>query len=67
MRRYGLPEPYEQLKALTRGQGMTQERIHAFIRNLGLSPDAEEALLSLQPLNYVGEAASLARWELGQA
>jgi adenylosuccinate lyase len=67
MRRYGLPEPYEQLKALTRGQGMTQERIHAFIRNLGLSPDAEEALLSLQPLNYVGEASSLARWELGQA
>jgi adenylosuccinate lyase len=67
MRRYGLPEPYEQLKALTRGQGMTQERIHAFIRKLGLSPDAEEALLSLQPLNYVGEASSLARWELGQA
>jgi adenylosuccinate lyase len=67
MRRYGLPEPYEQLKALTRGQGMTQEAIQAFIRNLGLAPDAENALLSLQPLSYLGQASSLARWELNQA
>ena len=42
MRRYGVPEPYEQLKALTRGKrGMTREALHAFIDGLALPDDVE--------------------------
>jgi adenylosuccinate lyase len=66
MRRYGLPEPYEQLKELTRGQGMTQEHIQAFIRGLGLPSQAAQALLALTPATYIGDATGLARHELTQ-
>ena len=62
MRRYGLPEPYEQLKALTRGQrGMTRESLHAFIDALALPPDAKARLKALTPATYVGLAEALAR------
>ena len=62
MRRYGLPEPYEQLKALTRGRtGMTRESLRAFIETLELPADAKARLLALTPASYVGLAASLAR------
>jgi adenylosuccinate lyase len=61
MRRYGLPNPYEQLKALTRGQGMTEEHIHAFIAALDLPSDAKARLLALTPASYTGLAAQLAR------
>jgi adenylosuccinate lyase len=62
MRRYGLPEPYEQLKALTRGKsGMTRESLRAFIDTLALPEDAKARLLSLAPATYVGLAASLAK------
>jgi adenylosuccinate lyase len=62
MRRYGLPNPYEQLKALTRGKsGMTPEALRAFIESLALPPDAKARLLSLTPATYVGKAAELAR------
>jgi adenylosuccinate lyase len=67
MRRYGLPEPYEQLKELTRGRGMTQERIQAFIRGLGLPSQAAQALLALTPATYIGDATGLARYELTQS
>ena len=67
MRRYGLPEPYEQLKELTRGQGMTQERIQAFIQGLGLPSQAAQTLLALTPATYIGDATSLARHELTQS
>lgn len=62
MRRYGLPNPYEQLKALTRGQsGITRTSLHAFIATLAL-PEAEKArLLALTPSNYIGLAAQLAK------
>ena len=62
MRRYGLPNPYEQLKALTRGQaGITRESLHAFIATLAL-PDAEKTrLLALTPSNYIGLATQLAK------
>jgi adenylosuccinate lyase len=61
MRRYGLREPYEQLKAFTRGQVMTQELIQGFIRELAI-PDAEkERLLALTPAGYTGLAEALAR------
>jgi adenylosuccinate lyase len=61
MRRYGLPEPYEQLKALTRGQSLDAEQVRAFVRSLRLPPDAEARLLALSPSGYVGLAAELVR------
>lgn len=61
MRRYGLPEPYEQLKALTRGQGITRESMRTFIEGLDLPADAKQRLLDLTPGGYVGLAAPLAR------
>jgi adenylosuccinate lyase len=61
MRRYGLPEPYEQLKALTRGQGMTEGTMRAFIVSLDLPTDAKRRLLDLTPGTYAGLAAALAR------
>jgi adenylosuccinate lyase len=61
MRRYGLPDPYEQLKALTRGKRVDGEAMRAFIRALAL-PEAEKArLLELTPAGYIGKAAELAR------
>jgi adenylosuccinate lyase len=62
MRRHGLPNPYEQLKALTRGKGgINADVLHAFIRGLDL-PEAERArLLALTPATYIGKAAELAR------
>jgi len=61
MRRYGVPNPYEQLKALTRGQSnITREALHAFIRGLPI-PEAERArLLDLTPATYIGLARQLA-------
>ena len=62
MRRYGLPSPYEQLKALTRGKGgINRETLHAFIDGLKL-PDAEKARLKeMTPASYTGKAEELAR------
>jgi adenylosuccinate lyase len=62
MRRYGLANPYEQLKALTRGRsGMTRESLHAFIADLDLPADAKARLLALTPSTYIGKAAELAK------
>ena len=61
MRRYGLPQPYEQLKTFTRGEPMTQARMREFIDGLDVPPDAKAALLALTPSGYVGLAAQLAR------
>jgi adenylosuccinate lyase len=62
MRRHGLPEPYEQLKALTRGKsGMTRETLRAFIETLALPDEAKARLLALTPATYIGAAAELAR------
>lgn len=61
MRRHGLPEPYEQLKALTRGKGINRETLQTFIASLDL-PDADkQRLLLLTPATYTGLAAELAR------
>jgi len=61
MRRFGLPEPYEQLKEFTRGAPMTRELMQGFIANLAI-PDAEKArLLVMTPGSYTGKAAELAR------
>ncbi|MEJ2631288.1 MAG: adenylosuccinate lyase [Acidihalobacter sp.] len=61
MRRYGLPNPYEQLKALTRGQRVDAEALSAFIEDLDLPEEARAALRTLTPVLYTGTAAALAR------
>ena len=62
MRRYGVPNPYEQLKALTRGKdGITRESLHAFIAGLAIPAEAKARLLALTPAGYIGNAAALAR------
>jgi adenylosuccinate lyase len=61
MRRYGLPEPYEQLKALTRGQGITREALQTFIGDLDLPADAKQRLLALTPGSYTGLGQALAQ------
>ena len=61
MRRYGLPEPYEQLKALTRGQGITPDSMRAFVEGLDLPADAKQRLLDMTPGSYIGLADRLAR------
>ena len=60
MRRHGLPNPYEQLKALTRGQGINAESMRAFVAGLDLPPDARQRLLDMTPATYTGLAARLA-------
>jgi adenylosuccinate lyase len=61
MRRYGLPEPYEQLKAFTRGQGINETTMRAFIASLDLPEDAKQRLLELTPATYIGLAKRLAQ------
>ena len=61
MRRYGIPEPYEKLKALTRGQAVTKELIHGFIETLEIPASEKDRLLALTPDGYLGLAAKLAR------
>ncbi|MDT7834016.1 adenylosuccinate lyase [Aquabacterium sp. OR-4] len=60
MRRHGLPEPYEQLKAFTRGQPMTRELMLGFIEKLALPDDEKTRLLAMTPASYTGLAATLA-------
>ncbi|HET7359691.1 MAG TPA: adenylosuccinate lyase [Rhodanobacteraceae bacterium] len=60
MRRHGLPEPYEQLKALTRGQGITRESMRSFIDGLDLPAPDKARLLALTPATYTGLAQRLA-------
>jgi len=59
MRRYGIPEPYEKLKALTRGQAITQETLQTFVSTLELPDDVKLELMQLTPSGYVGLAESL--------
>lgn len=60
MRRFGVPNPYEQLKELTRGKAITQETMQAFIQQLAIPTPAKELLLAMTPANYIGKAAELA-------
>jgi adenylosuccinate lyase len=61
MRRHGIANPYEQLKALTRGKAIGRDALHSFIRTLALPAEARDRLLALTPRSYVGKAAALAR------
>lgn len=61
MRRYGIPEPYEKLKALTRGQAVTKELLLQFVETLDIPDEEKQRLLQLTPESYIGLAATQAR------
>ena len=61
MKRYGLPDPYEQLKAFTRGREITQESLAEFITGLDLPDKVKQRLVEMTPRDYIGAAAELAR------
>ena len=61
MRRFGLPQPYEQLKKFTRGEAMTRELMQGFIAALDIPGDEKQRLLAMTPASYTGKAAELAR------
>lgn len=61
MRRYGIENPYEQLKELTRGRGINQADLQVFIRGLAIPEDAKARLLEMTPSSYLGKAVELAQ------
>src|SRR6185295_17582416 len=61
MRRHGIAEPYEQLKALTRGKAITKDVLHDFIAGLAIPASERDRLLALTPRAYIGLAATLAQ------
>lgn len=61
MRRYGIADPYEKLKALTRGQAVTRELLAEFITRLDIPEPEKQRLLALTPGSYLGLAAELGR------
>ncbi len=61
MRRYGIENPYEQLKELTRGKGISKDALREFILTLAMPQEAKDLLLAMTPANYTGIAAKLAR------
>ena len=60
MRRYGISEPYEKLKKVTRGQKVNEDLLHELIASLDIPQEAKDELLNLTPSNYTGIAKSLA-------
>ncbi len=60
MRRYGIANPYEQLKELTRGKGISKDALREFILTLAVPQEAKDLLLAMTPANYIGIAAKLA-------
>jgi adenylosuccinate lyase len=62
MRRYGIENPYEQLKELTRGKGgINKASLHAFINSLDIPADAKNSLLEMTPASYIGKAVDLVK------
>ena len=61
MRRYGVENPYEKLKSLTRGKTIDAKILADFISSLDIPQEAKDELLKLTPSNYIGEAIKLAR------
>ena len=61
MRRYGVENPYEQLKALTRGRAIDAATLAEFVSRLPIPEAARRELAALTPATYVGKAAALAR------
>jgi adenylosuccinate lyase len=61
MRRHGVPDAYEKLKAVSRGKRLERRQLAAFVRALPLPPEAKKRLLALTPARYTGFAAELAK------
>ena len=61
MRRYNVAEPYEKLKALTRGQAITKEVLAAFVETLDIPEHAKQTMRDLTPANYIGNAVAQAK------
>lgn len=61
MRRYGIEQPYEKLKAFTRGQAMTAEMMQGFVASLELPESAKKELLAMTPASYIGNAIQQAQ------
>jgi adenylosuccinate lyase len=61
MRRYRIEQPYEKLKALTRGKAIDEATLKDFIQSLDIPQSAKEALIALRPRTYLGNAAAQAR------
>ena len=62
MRRYGIENPYEQLKELTRGKGgINKASLHTFISGLNIPAEAKQGLLEMTPASYIGKAIELAK------
>ncbi|MDX9995613.1 MAG: adenylosuccinate lyase [Rhodocyclaceae bacterium] len=61
MRRYGVPNPYEQLKELTRGKGIEPDALRTFIAGLAIPAAEKTRLADMTPANYIGKAVELAR------
>ncbi|MEZ5452809.1 MAG: adenylosuccinate lyase [Thiothrix sp.] len=61
MRRYGIEQPYEKLKALTRGQRITPEGLREFVNTLDMPQGARDALIAMTPATYIGNAVEQAK------
>jgi adenylosuccinate lyase len=61
MRRYGVEQPYEKLKALTRGQRVSAATLRAFVEGLDIPAEAKDAIMALTPARYTGNAAAQAK------
>ena len=61
MRRFGLPQPYEQLKKFTRGEAMTKELMQGFIAGLDIPQAEKDRLMAMTPGSYTGKASELAK------
>ena len=61
MRRYGIANPYEKLKELTRGNRVSREGMQSFVQSLDIPQEAKDALLKLTPWDYTGKAVELAQ------
>ena len=60
MRRYGIAEPYEKLKALTRGRSIDSATLKTFVESLDLPPEVKRELAALRPEEYLGNASDQA-------
>jgi adenylosuccinate lyase len=61
MRRYGIENPYEQLKALTQGKAISKDALREFVLTLDIPQHAKDHLMAMTPANYIGIAAQLAK------
>jgi adenylosuccinate lyase len=61
MRRHGVPDAYDKLKAMSRGKRLERRALAAFVKDLPIPPEAKKRLLALTPAKYTGLAAELAK------